>query len=428
MIRRISAIAGILTCLAPSIMAQDMNALKRNINTLCGTGFGGRGYVSNSRDKAARFIARQYAEIGLKAFDGAPDYFQEYHFSVNTFPNRMEVAVGKKNIEPGVEYLVDAASSGFKMEQKMRMRTLDLRKVRKVEDWTKMQAGIKESGVYRLQYLDTLCKRLQLSASQFLAALPAAAYIIPQESKLTWTVSTTEIPATVVYAAKAALPRSKKVQINIEQKLLENAPSKNVIAYIPGTAYPDSFVVFTAHYDHLGKMGARTIFPGANDNASGTAFNLELAKYFQAHPQKYSVVFIATSGEEAGLLGSAHFVEHPVLPLSNIKLLINIDLMSDATDGITVVNALGQPAVFESLQQLNATNKLLTEVKSRGNAPNSDHYPFTQKGVPAIFIYANGGKGYYHDVFDKPKEWTMNKVPEVFRLLTTYIENQSAQR
>lgn len=420
-------VSGLATLWAPA-EAQDMSALKRNINTLCGSGFGGRGYVSNSRDKAARFIARQFGELGLKPFEGAPDFFQEYRFSVNTFPNRMELIIGKKTLVPGEDYLVHAASRSFQMEKKQRMQRLDFLKVKNEEDWNKMRPQIQSDQVYRLYHLDTLCKRLGISEQEFVASLPAAGYIQPQRNKLTWTVTTYSVPATIMYVAASALPRSRKVQLNVEHKFLEQAPSKNVVGYIPGTEYPDSFIVFTAHYDHLGKMGAKTIFPGANDNASGTAFNLELARYFVAHPQKYSIAFIATSGEEAGLLGSSYYVEHPVFPLRQIKMLINIDLMSDATDGVTVVNATKNKPIFDALNAINGQQKLLAAVKARDNAENSDHYPFTQKGVPAIFIYANGGKGYYHDIHDIPKEWSMNKIPEVFRMLTSWVEDQSRAR
>jgi Zn-dependent M28 family amino/carboxypeptidase len=92
---------------------------------------------------------------------------------------------------------------------------------------------------------------------------------------------------------------------------------------VPGTLHPDSFVVFTAHYDHLGLMGRHNFFPGANDNASGVALLISLADYFQHHPQPYSVVFLAFSGEEAGLLGSGYFADHPPIKLSSVRFLIN---------------------------------------------------------------------------------------------------------
>ncbi len=89
-----------------------------------------------------------------------------------------------------------------------------------------------------------------------------------------------------------------------------------MIATIKGTAIPDSFLVFSAHYDHLGQMGKDIYFPGANDNASGTSMLLNLAKYYSQNRPKYSVLFIAFGGEEAGLIGSEYYVKNPLVPLS----------------------------------------------------------------------------------------------------------------
>ena len=94
------------------------------------------------------------------------------------------------------------------------------------------------------------------------------------------------------------------LEVNIESKFIKSFPAKNLVGYIPGTDKQDSLIVFTAHYDHLGMLGSDKIFPGANDNASGVAILLYLAKYYAAHPAKYPVAFIAFSGEEPGLKGS----------------------------------------------------------------------------------------------------------------------------
>lgn len=413
----------LLSFLHFSAAAQDMNYLKRSIGTLAGPGFGGRGYVANSRDKAARFIARHFSEMELQSF--TPGYYQEYAFDVNTFPARVELKMGKRQLLPGADFIVDAGSSSYQTSGKVKIDRVNLDKIDDSAAWEKQKARFKASEVYQLRHADSLCKKLKIRPHELAAQLPKACYIIPQSSKLIWTVATKTIPATILYVADTSLPGGRKVEVNVQQKLLRSAPSKNVIAYIPGTGVPDSFIVFTAHYDHLGKMGSKAVFPGANDNASGTAFNLAMARYFHEHPQRYSLVFIAFSGEEAGLLGSQYFVSHPVFPLEKIKFLVNIDLMGDATDGITVVNAVRQQQAFELLNRINAEQKYLPQIKSRDNAPNSDHYPFTQAGVPAIFIYANGGKGHYHDVFDKPKELSLNKVPAVFQLLTEFVQLKS---
>src|SRR5690606_19114705 len=132
----------------------------------------------------------------------------------------------------------------------------------------------------------------------------------------------------------------------------------------------DSMVVFTAHYDHLGGMGRRTFFPGANDNASGVSMVLNLARYYKAHPPRHKTVFIFFAGEEAGLLGSAHLVKSGLLDLKKIRFLINLDLLGTGDDGIMVVNG----AVFEEqyfrMVALNDAFSLVKEVKKRGKAAN----------------------------------------------------------
>ena len=402
---------------------QDMKYIRQCINTLAGTGFGGRGYVGNSRDKAARFLFRNYSEIGLTSFSDVGDYYQVYQFPINTFPGKVELKLGKKQLTPGLDFLIDAASTGFRTIGKNKTDRINLNKVDDSLEWEKVKSGFKATDVYQLMHFDSLCRKLKLRQSELVQQLPRGCFIIPQAGKLIWTVATDTMSSTVFYVADTSLPKGKKVEVTVQNKLDKKAVSKNVLGFIPGNLVPDSFIVFTAHYDHLGKMGSRTVFPGANDNASGTSFMLALAKYFKEHPQKYSVAFIAFSGEEAGLLGSKYYTEHPVFPLEKVKFLLNIDLMGDATDGITVVNAIAQKDAFERLKSINDSKQYLPKINSRDNARNSDHYPFTQSGVPAVFIYANGGKGYYHDVFDKPKELSLNNIPQVFLLLTDFVSS-----
>lgn len=407
------------------LQAQDMRYLRQCLNTLASNSFGGRGYVGNSRDKAAKFMVRNFFEIGLSSFGDSQNYVQLYQFPVNTFPSRVELKLGKKQLSPGVDFLVDAASVGFRTMGKTKIDRINLNSVDDAWEWQKVKSKFKPNEVFQLRHFDTFCKKLNKSAAEIVSLLPPACYIIPQSNKLIWTVATDTIAATVFYVSDTSLPKGRKVEVTVQNKLDKRALSKNVLGFVPGTEVPDSFFVFTAHYDHLGKMGNKAIFPGANDNASGTSFILALAKYFKEHPQKYSIAFIAFSGEEAGLLGSSYYVNNPIFPLEKIKFLVNIDLMGDASDGITVVNAVQQKESFDLLQKINAGKNYLPKINSRDNAANSDHYPFTRANVPSIFIYAMGGKGRYHDVFDKPKELSLNKIPEVFRLLTDFINLKS---
>jgi len=408
---------------ASTLNAQDMRFIKHNIVTLSSGTMEGRGYTKNGRERAAKFITRNFKEMGLRSFGDSVNYAQNYTFNVNTFPDIVALKIGKTELQPGVDFLVDAASPGFSSTPKAKLHRVNLKKIKTAADWNKLKAGFVRTDVYELQHTDTLCNRLSIRARDLAADLPFGCFIIPQHNKLIWTVATDTISATVFYIADTSLPKGKKVTVAVKNKLEYNVPNSNIAAYIPGTQAPDSFIVFTAHYDHLGKMGKNALFPGANDNASGTGFMMGLARYFSALPQKYSIAFIAFSGEEAGLLGSKYYTAHPLFPLANIRMLINIDLMGDATDGITVVNAVKEKAAFETLEQINQAKAYLPKINSRDNAANSDHYPFTQAGVPAIFIYANGGKGYYHDVFDASRELSLKNVDKVGRLLLDYTQS-----
>ncbi len=224
---------------------------------------------------------------------------------------------------------------------------------------------------------------------------------------------------------------AQKDSIEVDAKYHSDYQTQNILGYIKGTQHPDSFIVFSAHYDHLGMRGKDVYFPGANDNASGCAMLLTLAKYYakQALPLegggggglKYSIAFMAFGGEEIGLLGSKYYVEHPIFPLKQIKFLINMDIMGTGDEGIKVVNATEHKKEFETLVKINEEKKLLPSVQPRGKAKNSDHYFFEEAGVKTFFIYTLGGIKAYHDIYDKPETLPLTKFEETFELLTEFV-------
>jgi aminopeptidase YwaD len=149
---------------------------------------------------------------------------------------------------------------------------------------------------------------------------------------------------------------------------------------------------------------------------------LNLAKAIQAKPIKYNVVFILFAGEEIGLLGSKYFTENPLLDLSKIKFLVNLDLNGTGDEGATVVNSTVFKAQFNLLKAINDQQKLLPQLKTRGKAANSDHYWFSEKGVPAFFIYTMGGISAYHDIYDKAETLPLTKYKELHQLLLSFIQ------
>src|SRR5690606_6884902 len=140
----------------------------------------------------------------------------------------------------------------------------------------------------------------------------------------------------------------------------------------------DSFVVVSAHYDHLGMMGKGTYVRGASDNASGTSLMLDVAAHYAQTKPKYSMVFVAFGSEEIRLVGSKASVDDAVVPLKSIKAVLNIDLMGGGSEGVTVVNG----SVYSNLSDLvELANKEAGLSKSRvRDAPaNSAHHWFTEK-------------------------------------------------
>jgi Iap family predicted aminopeptidase len=246
--------------------------------------------------------------------------------------------------------------------------------------------------------------------------------IVLLKEKLTWAVSSHEADLLVIQVLKSRIKvKASTINLNIENKFEKDYQSRNVIAY-KDNGHPESVVVFTAHYDHLGRMGSAAFFPGANDNASGVAMLFDLAQHYQADSIKYDVAFIAFAGEEAGLVGSKYYTENPPFPLKNIKFLVNLDLMGNGEEGITVVNGTLHEKELALITRLNEQNNFVPLVKKRGKAQNSDHYYFTENDVPAFFIYTLGGNKAYHDIYDVSATLEMQKYKEVFQLITSFIK------
>jgi Zn-dependent M28 family amino/carboxypeptidase len=197
--------------------------------------------------------------------------------------------------------------------------------------------------------------------------------------------------------------------------------SQNICGYIPGET--DTMIVFTAHYEHLG-MNDDTIFFGAHDNASGTAAVMDLARMCNLQRGHYTYVFLLFGGEESGLIGSSYFVDNPLIRLSKVKLLINIDLFCGGDDGLMVVNANSRETAgyVDKLQEINDLHGFAAKISRRDNAANSDHYWFTSE-CPAVFIYTLGGPfGGYHSPTDTCDGCGLGNYSRFMSLIRAFLE------
>ncbi|GMV28032.1 MAG: hypothetical protein AMXMBFR59_01570 [Rhodanobacteraceae bacterium] len=184
---------------------------------------------------------------------------------------------------------------------------------------------------------------------------------------------------------------------------IRNGTSDNVVAMLPGTARPDEAIVYSAHWDHLGKdatLSGDQIFNGAVDNATGVAGLIVIAEAFakQNPPPQRSVVFVAVTLEESGLLGSRYYAAHPPIPMEKTVANINMDaLYLTRTARNLAVVGHGQSELDNYLKEAAATQgRTITPEESpeKGHFFRSDHFNFARKGVPAL--YAKGGT----DLFD----------------------------
>jgi Zn-dependent M28 family amino/carboxypeptidase len=196
---------------------------------------------------------------------------------------------------------------------------------------------------------------------------------------------------------------------------IKQSQSRNVVARLRGSKRPDEAIVYSAHWDHLGTHKDEpgdNIYNGAIDNATGVAGVLEIAEQFTVQNPKpeRSVVFLLVTLEESGLLGSAYYAAHPVVPLANTVAVINIDAMPVV--GLTrdfVVVGLGNSEIEDVLRPItDKQQRVLVEESApeKGQFFRSDHFSFAKAGVPAL--YAKGGI----DHVDKGRDYGMSVLDD----------------
>jgi Zn-dependent M28 family amino/carboxypeptidase len=201
-------------------------------------------------------------------------------------------------------------------------------------------------------------------------------------------------------SAKAATREFKPVDLGLLSSIkfsntIEHVKSNNVTAIWPGKKKPDEYVIYTSHWDHLGinpAFSGDSILNGAVDNATGTAALLEIAEAFTKLPstQNRSVVFLAVTGEEQGLLGSEYYANNPIYPLNKTAAVINMDALNifGSTKDMTIVgygnSELDKYA--EKILKKYGRYAVPDPTPEKGGYFRSDHFSFAKKGVPALYL------------------------------------------
>jgi Peptidase family M28/PDZ domain/PA domain len=220
--------------------------------------------------------------------------------------------------------------------------------------------------------------------------------------------------------ASFAFPENLRISLDVNVESTR-ATVSNVLAYLPGKT--DEYIIIGAHYDHLGYGNVDSlapsqigqVHPGADDNASGTAGVLELARLFAPMKGQLTrgILFCSFAGEELGLLGSAHWVQEPTLPLAKAVDMINMDMIGRIKDGKVYIGGVGTGATFQNLLDQEKGKSPFTFEFSEGGYGASDHTSFVAKKIPVLFFFSG-----LHTDYHKPSDtWEKIDAPDAAKLL-----------
>ncbi|MFW5656434.1 MAG: M28 family metallopeptidase [Bacteroidota bacterium] len=408
------------------VICQNNSFARSVVDTLSSAYYKGRGYTFNKELHAAEYIRNQFETLKIKPLN--KDYFQPFKININAFPAEVVIVMGGSNLKPGVDFLVSPDSPSvdgdFSTVHIKRKDLLIQEELKKLIDKSQGKfIVIDETALDELSNEDQKNTDEIINALRYDPRLQHAGLVLLTNNKLTWHVAGFQSPRPCFIVKKESVKdNARSVKVKVEAVLKNDYQTQNVIGAIEGSSKPDSFLVVLAHYDHLGTMGADVYFPGANDNASGVAMLLSLAKQYTEHPPKYSMVFIALGAEEVGLLGAKAFVDDPLINLDKIKFLINFDLAGTGDDGIMVVNATVFEDEFARLTKLNEKYSLMESVQPRGEACISDHCLFYRQAVPCFYIYTLGGIAAYHDVYDRPETLPLTDFEDYLDLMIRFFD------
>ena len=394
------------------LRAQNVDYARYCFEKLTSKNFHGRGYVKNGDLKAAKFVVGEFEKSGLQHFGN--DYFQNYNFAINTFPGRINIKLDKNNLIAGKDYVISCSNSSTNGIFNLVYLPDSINNDSLLEDYIFKNKFNKD---------DVIVVSANLRKSYGKEIEGVKGVIILTEKTPWWHVSNgynTNKSLWVKIVKTKFSEKPKTISVKFENKFIEAYQTQNVISFVKGKKHPEKFFVFTAHYDHLGMMGNKTYFPGANDNGSGISMLLDLARHYSIPENQpdYSIAFMAFSGEEAGLHGSTFYSNNPLFPLEDIKLLVNLDMVGTGSNGITVVNSSIYKKLLEQMREINDEKKYLKQIKERGESCNSDHCPFYQKGVKSVFIYTMGKEHLeYHTINDDADNFPFTAYNGLFKLL-----------
>jgi hypothetical protein len=459
----------LLFALAGALFASPVDATRyqANVRHLSSPEMRGRGTGTSGMEKAARFLAAEFRKAGIPPAPGARDYFQRFAVTTNArlgTRNSLSVVTpqGTERLKPGADfqpfnfsgtgrvrgevvfagYGITAPEYNYDDYAGLDVKGKVVLVVRHEPQEFDEQSVFAGKGYTRHAQLDSKAVNAKMHGAAgvlFVNDVPNhtdadaldrfSRNVGPGQAGMAFVQVTAAVAEKWLAPAKTNLkewiaavdgdlkPRSfplAGVSVDLYADVRrESRMVPNVVAYLPGES--EEHLIIGAHYDHLG-MGeqssmapneaGKSVHPGADDNASGTAGLIELAHYFKNLPQrKRGILFIAFTGEELGLLGSAYYAENPLLPLEKAVAMVNMDMIGRMKDDRIFVGGAGTGSTLQAvLDAVKPGHKLTLEVSDQGGYGASDHMSFYIKRVPVLFFFSG-----IHNDYHRPSD-TWEKI------------------
>lgn len=397
------------------------------VKSLCSPKMNGRGVAAGGEQAAADYILTEFRSIGVMPL--GKDYFQNFPVSANSFPARMSLLFDKDkaSLKAGEDFWVDPTCPSiegiFNLVYITRRQLNDpmvrMDKLRDAKD-----GFILIDNDNKFDETPEMAKKLNGIIEKIKTDMEVqlrGVMIYDRSKKLSWSSSPFQSSRAVIYLAKELDVRSlRSVNVQIDAEYKSAYETQNVVGVVEGSTSPDSAIIITAHYDHLGLMGKDVYFPGANGNATGVAMLLSLAKHFEMIHSKYRIIFIALGAEELGFEGSKAYANNPAIPLSKVKFVLNFDVLGTGVDGTKVVNGTLLESKFKLLSDINKRDKYIPNLSPRAELCFSGHCEFHKKNVPCFWIYTVGGN--FRNLNDTPDNTPLTSFENLYNLSIKFIE------
>lgn len=412
-----------------TLSAQNVETYENIVKELSSAKYYGRNDYRNGEKLAAEYIMRQFSKICTPDFVEQPK-IQEFSYPLNVMRGKLEFAVDGIQYEPSKDFVVKEFSPTSDREMPI-IYALNP-EYYTPDDFCRCINSLGAENSFVVIDYDLFHKNLDRPGQEiyltYLMKLNVGGVIFKYSRRPEFFKARSgyNTPFPVVCVGLNFPDNAKRASVTIDSKMLPKHISNNIYAWVKGTSDSDEYYVLIAHYDHNGFMGKDNMFPGANDNASGSAALLTLAEHFSKleNRPEHSILFLWVGGEESNLLGSKYYVNNPIYPLDKIKQLINLDMIGDTGEELVCESGENGQSALDQMKEMVKKYDYFPKITQEELSDNSDHYYFAIKGVPAMYFETKGQYyQYYHTPWDTFENFTSESYVKLFNLVTEFISS-----